>query len=64
MNSNPENTMKTTIKLACFSLAALAFSNCTYVQPTSGESSSSTTTTTEHDGWGNSVTTEETTTYR
>lgn len=54
--------MKTTIKLVCISLLGIAFSNCTYVQPTSGESSSSTTTT-EHDGWGNSVTTEETTTY-
>ncbi|MEK7952268.1 hypothetical protein [Luteolibacter soli] len=56
--------MKTILKLACLSLAALAFGNCTYVQPTSGESSSSTTTTTERDGWGNTVTTEESTTYR
>ena len=56
--------MKTTIKFGCLSLAALAFGNCTYVEPTSGESSSSTTTTTEHDGWGNSVTTEETTITR
>ena len=56
--------MKTMLKLAGLSLAIFAFGNCTYVEPTSGESSSTTTTTTEHDGWGNSVTTEETTISR
>jgi len=55
--------MKTMLKLASLSLAVLAFGNCTYVEPTGG-TSSSTTTTHESDGWGNSVTTEETTTYR
>jgi hypothetical protein len=55
--------MKTMLKLAGLSLAIFAFGNCTYVEPTSG-SSSETTTTHESDGWGNSVTTEETTTYR
>ncbi|MCW1924766.1 hypothetical protein OKA05_19530 [Luteolibacter arcticus] len=51
--------MKTIFKLAGLSLAVLAFGNCTYVEPTGG-SSATTTTTTESDGWGNSVTTEET----
>jgi hypothetical protein len=54
--------MKT--KLVLCLLSFLAFASCTYVEPTSGESSTTTTTTTESDGWGNSVTTEETTTYR
>ena len=52
--------MKTTILLM---LPFLALASCTYVEPTGGESSTTTTTTTEQDGWGNAVTTEETTTY-
>ncbi len=49
------------IILPCFALFALE--GCTYVEPTGGTSSTTTTTTTESDGWGNSVTTEETVTY-